>query len=277
MGRDKDNKRDADMATLAMVEEEFDRAARPPSRLWTLAEARALFELGAFYLSRPFLSQLPRGDGHTVKVLPGFMATNNSTAPMRRLLRDLGYDAHGWDSGRNVRVDNALIERLENQLARLNDESGRKVSLVGWSLGGVLARELAKLHPDRVRLVISLGSPISDDRGHTNARRLFELLNGKEPEPMRGGRFQGLDEAPPVPTTSILTKTDGIVHWRGSVQKPTRTPSENIEVYASHCGLGVNPSVMIAIADRLAQPEDDWTPFEVPLAQKWMFPQTGFN
>jgi len=277
MGRDKDNKRDADMATLAMVEEEFDRAARPPSRLWTLAEARALFELGAFYLSRPFLSQLPKGDGHTVKVLPGFMATNNSTAPMRRLLRDLGYDAHGWDSGRNVRVDNALIERLENQLARLNDESGRKVSLVGWSLGGVLARELAKLHPDRVRLVISLGSPISDDRGHTNARRLFELLNGKEPEPMRGGRFQGLDEAPPVPTTSILTKTDGIVHWRGSVQKPTRTPSENIEVYASHCGLGVNPSVMIAIADRLAQPEDDWTPFEVPLAQKWMFPQTGFN
>lgn len=277
MGRNKDNKRDADMATLAMVEEEFDRAARPPSRLWTLAEARALFELGAFYLSRPFLSQLPRGDGHTVKVLPGFMATNNSTAPMRRLLRDLGYDAHGWDSGRNVRVDNALIERLENQLARLNDESGRKVSLVGWSLGGVLARELAKLHPDRVRLVISLGSPISDDRGHTNARRLFELLNGKEPEPMRGGRFQGLDEAPPVPTTSILTKTDGIVHWRGSVQKPTRTPSENIEVYASHCGLGVNPSVMIAIADRLAQPEDDWTPFEVPLAQKWMFPQTGFN
>lgn len=265
------------MATLAMVEEEFDRAARPPSRFWTFAEGRAFFELGAFYLTRPFLAQLPRGDGHAVKVLPGFMATNNSTAPMRRLLSDLGYDAHGWDSGRNVRVDNALIARLENQLKRLNDESGRKVSLVGWSLGGVLARELAKLHPERVRLVISLGSPISDDRGHTNARRLFELLNGKEPEPMRGGRFQGLDEAPPVPTTSILTKTDGIVHWRGSVQKPTRTPSENIEVYASHCGLGVNPSVMIAIADRLAQPEGDWMPFEPSLAQQWMFPNTGFR
>lgn len=265
------------MATLAKVEEEFDRAARPPSRWWTLAEGRALFELGAFYLSRPFLSQLPRGDGHTVKVLPGFMATNNSTGPMRKLLRDLGYDAHGWDSGRNVRVDNALIQRLEDQLMRLNDASGRKISLIGWSLGGVLARELAKLHPDRVRLVISLGSPISDDRGYTNARRLFELLNGKEPEPMQGGRFRGLDEAPPVPTTSILTKTDGIVHWRGSVQKPSRTPSENIEVYASHCGLGVNPSVMVAIADRLAQPEGDWVPFEPPFAQQWMFPRTGFS
>ncbi|TWJ09604.1 alpha/beta fold hydrolase [Altererythrobacter ishigakiensis] len=265
------------MATLAAVEEELDHIARPPSRFWALAEGRAMFELGAFYLTRPFLSQLPKGDGHTVKVLPGFMATNNSTAPMRRLLQDLGYDAHGWDSGRNVRVDNALIERLEAQLQRLNDDSGQKVSLVGWSLGGVLARELAKLHPDRVRLVISLGSPISDDRGHTNARRLFELLNGREPEPLRDGRFQGLDEAPPVPTTSILTKTDGVVHWRGSVQKPTRTPSENIEVYASHLGLGVNPSVMIAIADRLAQPEGDWVPFEPSLAQQWMFPHTGFN
>ena len=252
-------------------------AARPPHLFWTLSEGRALVELGAFYALRGPLAMLPRGDGHSVLVLPGFLASDRSTKPMRDLLNSLGYDAHGWDSGRNIRVDNALIARLEAQLMRLNDESGGKVSLVGWSLGGVLARELAKLHPDRVRLVISLGSPISDDRGHTNARRLFELLNGKEPEPLRDGRFMGLDEAPPVPTTSILTKTDGVVHWRGSVQKPTRTPSENIEVYASHLGLGVNPSVMIAIADRLAQDKGEWAPFEPSLAQQWMYPHTGFN
>ena len=262
------------MATIASKEAEFDHAARPPHRFWTLVEGRAMFELGAFYMSRPLLSTLPKGDGHAVQVLPGFMATNTSTAPMRRLLRDLGYDAHGWDSGRNIRVDNALIARLETQLARLNDASGRKVSLVGWSLGGVLARELAKLHPDRVRLVISLGSPISDDRNHTSAARLFELLNGKEPEPMKGGRFRGLDEAPPVPTTSIFTKTDGIVHWRGSVQKRCATLTENIAVHASHCGLGVNPSVMLAMADRLAQAEGTWKPFEAPLMFKWMFPGT---
>jgi len=265
------------MATMAAIEAEFDQTARPPHRFWTLVEGRAFFELGAFYMSRPFLSGLPKGDGHAVQVLPGFMATNTSTSPMRRLLRELGYDAHGWDSGRNVRVDNALIARLETQLKRLNDDTGRKVSLVGWSLGGVLARELAKLHPDRVRLVISLGSPISDDRNHTSAARLFELLNGKEPEAMKGGRFRGLDEAPPVPTTSILTKTDGIVHWRGSVQKPSATPSENIEVYASHCGLGVNPSVMIAIADRLAQREGTWAPFEPTLPVQWMFPRTSLD
>lgn len=272
----RDNK-DPHMATMAAVEAEFDQVARPPHRFWTLVEGRAMFELGAFYMSRPFLATLPKGDGHAVQVLPGFMATNTSTSPMRRLLRELGYEAHGWDSGRNVRVDNALIRRLETQLQRLNDDTGRKVSLVGWSLGGVLARELAKLHPDRVRLVISLGSPISDDRNHTSASRLFELLNGKEPEAMQGGRFRGLDEAPPVPTTSILTKTDGVVHWRGSVQKPAKTPTENIEVYASHCGLGVNPSVMIAIADRLAQGESKWAPFEPSLAVQWMFPKTSFD
>ena len=265
------------MATAATTDTFRETPPRPPNRIWTLTEGRAMFELGAFFMSRPLLSHLPKGDGHTVKVLPGFMASNSSTVPMRRLLARLGYDAHGWDSGRNIRVDNALIARLEAQLKRLNDDSGRKVSLVGWSLGGVLARELAKLHPERVRLVITLGSPISDDRNHTSAARLFELLNGKEPEPMRGGRFRGLDRAPPVPTTSILTKTDGIVHWRGSVQKPGATPTENIEVYASHCGLGVNPSVMIAIADRLAQPEGRWEPFAPPPATRWMFPKTALD
>lgn len=281
-GRKTQPNKDKDMAasaTLAapLLPAQLQPAAHPPHRFWTLVEGRAMFELGAFYMSRPFLSSLPKGDGHAVQVLPGFMASNTSTSPMRRLLRDLGYDAHGWNSGRNVRVDNALIARLETQLQRLNDDTGRKVSLVGWSLGGVLARELAKLHPDRVRLVISLGSPISEDRNHTSAARLFEMLNGKEPEAMQGGRFRDLAEAPPVPTTSIFTKTDGIVHWRGSVQKPAATPTENIEVYASHCGLGVNPSVMLALADRLAQAEGTWSPFRPPLVSQLLFPRTSLD
>lgn len=265
------------MASIAPAEFANSTEARPPSPFWTLTEGRAIFELGAFYMTRGYLSTLKGGDGHSVMVLPGFMASNSSTAPMRNLLGKLGYDAHGWDSGRNLRVDNALVERLKVQLARLNDESGRKISLVGWSLGGVLARELAKMHPDRIRTVISLGSPISDDRNHTNARRLFEFFNGEEPEPMRGGNFQGLNDAPPVPTTSILTKTDGVVHWRGSVQHPADTPTENIEVYASHIGLGVNPSVMIAIADRLRQAEGQWQPFKPSLSHSWMFPTTGLD
>lgn len=256
-------------------------AACAPNPLWALTEGRAMFELGAFYASRMVLSSLPSGDGHSVLVMPGFMASNSSTVPMRGLLTDLGYDAHGWDSGRNVRINEELIDRLENQLDRLFRVSERPVSLIGWSLGGVLARELAKMHPDKVRLVISLGSPITDDRGHTNAARLFQFFNGDEPDRVRGGQFTGLDIAPPVPTTSILTKTDGVVHWRGSVQSPRKTsgnhPTENIQVYASHCGMGVSPSVMIAIADRLAQDEGDWMPFEAKPSWRWLFPKTELS
>lgn len=252
------------------------RVASPPNRFWTWIEGRAMFEFASFYATRPFLATLPKGDGHAVLTLPGFMATNNSTRPLRGLLTDLGYQAHGWDSGRNVKVNEELLTKLEAQLDRLNDLSGGKVSLVGWSLGGVLARELAKIKSECVRQVISLGSPITDDRNHTNAARLFKFFNGDEPENLRGGQFQGLDFAPPVPTTSILTKTDGIVHWRGSVQDPAKTngfPSENIVVYASHCGLGVNPSVMIALADRLAQKEGEWAPFEANPMHALMFPK----
>ncbi|MEB3415605.1 alpha/beta hydrolase [Alteriqipengyuania sp. WL0013] len=260
------------MTATTMTEE---LAARPPSPLFALTEpARAMFEVASFYAMRPFYSALPSGDGHGVLVLPGFMASDFSTAPLRRLLLDLGYDAAGWDLGRNVRVDNARVEAMSGCLDALyRRNEGRKVSIVGWSLGGVFARELAKMHPDKVRSVISMGSPISDDRGHSNAARLFEMLNGKEPEPLRNGRFTGLGKAPPVPTTSILTKSDGVVHWRGSVQKPEKD-TENIEVVASHIGLGVNPAAIYAIADRLAQPEGEWKPFAPEGIPAMFFPKT---
>lgn len=234
---------------------------QPPHPLLTLAEGRAVFELGSFYAMRGLLSRLPRGDGHSVLVLPGFMAGDTSTAPMRRLLRDLGYDAHGWGLGRNVRIDGEREREMHDVVERLFHESGRKITIIGWSLGGVFAREIAKVMPEMVRGVISLGSPISNDRNHTNARRLFEFLNGKNPEPIREGRYLDLETAPPVPTTSILTKSDGVVAWRGSVQKPG-PQTENIEIYASHIGIGVNPLAMVAIADRLAQAEGQWQPFD---------------
>ena len=248
--------------------------ARPPHRLLALAEVRGVLELAAFIAVRPLLGLLPKGDGHPVLVLPGFLASDSSTKPMRRLLDDLGYASYGWDLGRNVRVDLQRVHEMEALLLKIFQESGRKVSIVGWSLGGVFARELAKLHPHAVRQVISLGSPIHDDRRHTSVGKLFEYLNGAEPEPVKHGHFTGLDQAPLVPTTSILTRTDGIVHWRGSVQHPQadNAQTENIEVLASHVGLGVNPSVMVALADRLKQPEGAWKPFKARLSQRWMFP-----
>lgn len=252
----------------------------PPSKLLALTEPhRAMGELAAFVALRPLLSFLPRGDGHGVLVLPGFMASDSSTVPMRRLLGQLGYEVAGWNLGRNLRVDNDRVEAMARCVDDHYRKTGGKISLIGWSLGGVFARELAKQMPDKVRQVITLGSPIADSRRYTNARPLFEAINGRKPEPMKTGKFRKLADAPPVPTTSILTKADGVVHWRGSVQHPDRGHelTENIEVLASHIGLGVNPAVMLALADRLAQPEGQWAPFQPRGLAGMLFPRTRLH
>ena len=234
-----------------------------PSLFWTLTEGRGIFELNAFYAARLLLKRLPKGDGHPVIVFPGFVASDRSTKPMRNLLNDLGYKTLGWGLGRNLVFNTTREAEMRNLLERVYKAEGRKVTLIGWSLGGVFAREIAKANPDSVRSVITLGSPISGDLDHSNARRLYEFFNGPATSEMTA-RMKTIAEAPPVPTTSIYTKTDGIVAWRGSVQKMSQqnTKVENIAVPASHIGLGVNPLVMIALADRLAQKEGAWTPFK---------------
>lgn len=236
--------------------------AKPPHLFWTLTEWRAALEFASFSVLRNVLKRLPRGDGHPVLVLPGFMASDRSTRPMRNLLDDLGYQSYGWNLGYNVRFDSERESEMLSLLSSVHEQTEQKVSIVGWSLGGVFARELTKIHPDKVRTVISLGSPISNDRRYSAPSRLFEAINGRRTEPEERGRYRDLEKAPPVPTTSILTKTDGVVSWRGSVQNPDdHDQTENIMVPASHIGLGVNPLVMVAIADRLAQPEGEWQPF----------------
>ena len=254
---------------MARADSHAPTGVAPPHPLLAMAEGRAVFELGAFMALRGALTRLPHGDGHSVLVLPGFLASDQSTLPMRGLLRDLGYDVHGWGLGRNATFNRRRESAMQDVLARINDASGRKVSLIGWSLGGVFARELAKAMPDRVRLVISLGSPISNERGYSNASELYAQINGRPPQPRAGPR-RDLETAPPVPTTSILTKSDGVVAWRGSVQK-AGGQTENIVVPASHLGLGVNPLVMLAIADRLAQREGAWRPFKMSGLRSFFF------
>ncbi|MEO1252441.1 MAG: alpha/beta hydrolase [Pseudomonadota bacterium] len=240
----------------------IDEEARPPSLFWTLAEGRAIYELGGFILSRPFLNRLPKGDGHPVIVLPGFLASDRSTAPLRGLLGDLGYAAHAWGMGRNLVFNDEREEELMALIERIHGRHSEKASLIGWSLGGVFAREIAKRHPDKVRSVITLGSPIRSPRDFSNARHIYDRVNGS-PEETQAERISQLNVPPPVPTTSIYSKTDGVVSWRGSVQDPhpANPQTENIEIPASHFGIGVNPFAMLAIADRLSQEEGAWRPF----------------
>ncbi len=237
------------------------RRLRPPGLGLLLAESRALFELNASLLLSPLLMRAPRGDGHPVLALPGFLASDLSMAPMRRYLSELGYDAHAWRMGRNLGGLARMQDALRDRLAEIHAMTGRKVSLVGWSLGGVYARHLALQAPDMVRSVITLGSPFANDVRATNATHLYEALSGERVEDLSDLRTAIAGDLP-VPASSIYSRTDGIVNWQTCLLVPSHR-AENIEVHlASHVGLGVNPAALWAVADRLAQPEGEFWPFD---------------
>lgn len=255
----------------------------PPPAWWLLAlEVRALAEWGSVLPALPVLAQAPKGDGHAVMVFPGLSANDASTVPLRRFLKSRKYETSGWQQGFNFGprpgVMNAARHQLEQTFAANNQ---RKVSLLGWSLGGIYARELAKERPEMVRCVITLGTPFAGAPSSTRAWRLYELASGQKAA--RESVLYDLPSAPPVPTTSIYSRGDGIVAWQSSIQ-PTKSnaqaPSENIAIpVASHLGLGINPAAWWAIADRLAQPEGQWQPFSQSFQQsskltQWLYRQS---
>lgn len=240
------------------------RAAYPsaPSAFLMAMEFRAPWEFGALIPAWPMLQRAPAGDGHSVIVFPGLSASDTSTLPLRGYLQGLGYAVSGWNQSHNFGPRAGVLQEARRQVQATFAESGRKVSLIGWSLGGIYARELAKELPDCVRSVITLGTPFSGSHKSTNAWRVYELTSGRKVE--HETALFDLPTAPPVPTTSIYTRTDGVVAWQASLQAPSKANpfTENVEVYASHIGLGVNPTAWWAVADRLAQAEGQWKPFE---------------
>jgi pimeloyl-ACP methyl ester carboxylesterase len=234
-----------------------------PAPSWALLamEFRAPWEFASVLAAAPALARAPRGDGHTVLVFPGLAAGDTSTLPLRSYLRNLNYHVQGWEQGMNLGPRAGVMERAKEQLQKAFDTDGRKVSLVGWSLGGVYAREIAKELPNLVRGVITLGTPFAAGPRSTNAWRIFEAVSGRDA--VRETAKYNLPEAPSVPTTSIYSRSDGIVAWQGSVQTPSRhnAQTENVEVRASHIGIGLNPVAWWVVADRLAQAQDRWAPF----------------
>ena len=210
----------------------------PPSQWLLWAEPRAGLELATTLALWPLLHLAPAGDGHAVLVLPGLAASDDSTQLLRAYLQGRGYDVHGWGQGRNFGPRQGVSEAMFARLDRLHERSGRKVSLVGWSLGGVYARELAKEQPEHVRCVITLGTPFTGHPRATNAWRFFELVSGQSVHDP--ALIAQIRKEPPVPTTSIWSRSDGIVAWRCSVVAPGPM-AENIEVHASHVGMGMNP------------------------------------
>lgn len=233
----------------------------PPSILLTLTEGlRIAGELTALLATWNWLRQQPKGDGHPVLVLPGFTAGDASTLFLRRFLRELEYEVLPWDLGTNT-GESYLLPRLYTRINTIIKSTDAPFSIIGQSLGGVFARELARSFPSHVRSVITLGSPFRTRDGEgTNSvvRRMFERSATIRPaERVRMGLLPDSSRPPPVPSTAIYSRSDGVVAWQLCREYEGET-AESVEVFGSHTGMSLNPLVFWILADRLAQPEGGW-------------------
>ena len=228
----------------------------PPSKLLLLLEGRAAGELLTTLALGRWLRRQPTGDGHPVLLLPGFLASDLSTRPLRSFLRHRGYSVHRWKLGRNLGprdgVEAAMTERLQD----IHQHQERKVSLVGWSLGGVYARELARHRPHGVRSLITLASPLRGSVGQ-GVTEVFDRELGPAPRTR------------PEAMTSLYSRSDGVVPWRACLLDESAR-HENVELSSSHCGMGHHPAALYVIADRLAQAKETWQPFEPESVPGWL-------
>lgn len=243
----------------------------PPLGLYLTEPARGLADLASLPLAALWLPAAPRGDRHAVLVLPGLLASDTSTLPLRQFARWLDYDVHGWDLGRNRGPTDKVLDGLPTALKSLADRSGAPVSIIGWSLGGIYARELAREHPELTRQVITLGSPFALTKtGHTRADSAYLLSSGMHASHRIPTRE---DVARPigVPSTAVYSRHDGIVRWQDCTEPETGLHT-NVEVRCSHLGFGVDPATLWLIADRLATPAGQQPPFRPPLLLRPLYP-----
>lgn len=255
----------------------------PPKLSHSLAElGRIFWEAGSSMALRPLNRFLPRGDGHAVMTLPGFMGADGSMASIRKFLNNQGYTGVPWGLGRNVpddgvrdmdtmldfrrQIEDTLAEKLHRQKKR----TGSKVSLVGWSLGGLYATALAHKYPDLVRQVVTLGTPYGDPRGTSLYGPMQRAINTPVDTQMLDEwinyTFRGDLQ---VPITALFSCSDGFV-GEGIARLPEHALMESIAVMASHVGFPFNPLVRVMLAERLAQPEGQWQPYQKPTIKPFL-------
>ncbi len=242
-----------------------------------LGEFRAGFELAGLALSaRWVLENSPLGDGHTVVVFPPWFGSSGTIAPLRSMLDAAGYRAVEWGLGRNLGLRQGLTERLLERVDRLSSGAGRPVSLVGWSAGGVMAREVARLVPEAVRCVVTLGSPFQMDVRETWMAPLFKRLSGAGYDQIVNDESAARLAMPlPVPSSALLTISDGVCPPAWCRERPAPR-AENIVVPGSHCGLGISAPATFVVLDRLAEPPGSWRPFRLSGGRSRFFRRGSF-
>ena len=227
----------------------FDRIPGPPERRNLLREGFGLLEPIRLMIRFPRLADMPRGDGRPLLVLPGFGAGDRSTWMLRRYLEWLGYAVEPWGIGRNHGRVGQLLPLVVDRLESISDRHGGPVGLVGWSLGGYLAREAARERPARVSHVVTLGSPVVGGPKYTLASRHY-VKHGYDLDEIEA-TVAARDAVPlEIPVTAIFSRRDGVVSWQACIDLVNRS-TEHVEVDSTHVGLGFSPEVFAVVADRL--------------------------
>ncbi len=216
-------------------------------------EAETPKQLAQLVLHYPRLLTEPRGDGHPVLFLPGYTASDTSTRSLRRYFKLLGYDTRGWGLGRNSGNVAVHGQQVAEIVRELNSVTGKTVSLVGWSMGGVISREVALHLPDGVRRVITMGSPITGGPKYTAFADQL-ISEGVDLEAIEAHIHHRQRMSPPlrVPVTAIFSRRDGVVAWQACIDQINQCV-EHVEVTSSHLGLGFDPEVYRLIARRLTK------------------------
>jgi pimeloyl-ACP methyl ester carboxylesterase len=246
-----------------------------------LMELRAPLEAAAYVAMQPLLRMLHiAGDRHAVMALPGGLGDDGSTFSLRWGIRNLGYSVHGWGIGRNLGLTEEMLTALHARVEELYEMHEAKISVVGWSLGGIYARMLARDLPDKVRQVITLGSPFrmveTDQFMHNKiGRERWEKMVNKHGEELDLLRVHEHHRPPiTVPATAIYSRYDGFAPWQLSIDETgpnaPNPRAQNVEIRGTHIGLASNPIAMAVVLDRLAQSETHWRPFKpMPLLQRF--------
>lgn len=225
------------------------RPSRPPGRDLLTGELLSAIQLPRLLLASPRLLSAPHGDGGPVVDIPGWRAPEGSMAPIRAYLRWLGHDARTWGFGTNLGGVERDVERMSESVEDLAREHGRPVALIGWSLGGVIAREVARRAPDSVRQVVTFGTPVVGGPAYTAAASAYEPGAGEQADRL----IDELDATRPIrtPITAIFTRRDGVVAWQACIDRKT-AGIEHVEVGSTHLGLGIDPDVWEIAARALA-------------------------
>ena len=216
-----------------------------------LPEWRTALLPGRLLLSAPSLARAPRGDGGPVVDVPGWQAPEATMAPLRGYLRWLGHDARGWGRGVNLGDPERNARALVGTVRAVHEETGRRVALVGWSLGGVVAREVARQAPDAVRRVVTYGTPVVGGPTYTVGAASFGAAEGRRVT----ARIRERERSDPDPGARSPRSTPGATPWSSWPASIDRwTPDvRHVEVTSTHLGLGIDPDVWRVVADQLAR------------------------